>query len=152
METWLIVVIVLAVVIALVLIGLSMAKRGRAGEERKRELAREHLHEAQLRGTRAEKEEALGEEQAARARRERAEVEERAMQAEREAQERAGRAQEDRSAAQQLKAKAESLDPGLRQDDSLRPSDTGPIHRPDAVAAEEPVRRDETGGSGTIRR
>ena len=152
METWLIVVIVLAVVVALVLIGLSMAKRGRAGGERKRELAREHLHEAQLRGTRAEKEEALGEEQAARARRERAEVEERAMQAEQEAQERAGRAQEDRSAAQQLKAKAESLDPGLRQDDSLRPSDTGPIRRHDAVAAEEPVRRDEIGERGTVQR
>ena len=152
METWLIVVIVLAVLVALVLIGLSLAKRGRAGGERKRELAREHLHEAQLRGTRAEKEEALGEEQAARARRERAEVEERAMQAEREAQERAGRAQEDRSAAQQLKAKAESLDPGLRQDDSLRPSDTGPIRRHDAVAAEEPVRRDEIGESGTVQR
>ncbi len=146
MEAWLIVVIVIAVVVALALIGLAMAKRGRTGGERKREQAREHLHEAQLRGTRAEKEEALADEQAARARRERAEVEERAMQAEREAQERAGRAHEDRSAAQELKAKAENLDPGLRQDD------TGPIRRHDAVAAEEPVRGDETGGSGTIRR
>jgi FtsZ-interacting cell division protein ZipA len=146
MDTWLIVVIVIAVVVALALIGLAMAKRGRAGGERKRELARDHLREAQLRGTRAEKEEALGEEQAARARRERAEVEERAMQAEREAQERAERAHEDRSAAQELKAKAENLDPGLREDD------TGPIRRHDAVAAEEPMRRDETGGSGAIQR
>ena len=64
----------------------------------------------------------------------------------REAQERAGRAQEDRSAAQERTAKAENLDPGLRQDA------TGPIRRHDAVAAEEPVRGDETGGSGGIRR
>ena len=49
------------------------------------------------------------------------------MQAEREAQERAGRAHEERSAAQQLTAKAENLDPGLRQDDSLRQGDTGPL-------------------------
>ncbi len=146
MEIWLIVVIVVAVVIAGTLIGLSVTRRGRAGGERKREQAREHLHEAELRGARAEREQALGEEQAARARRERAEVEERAMQAEREAQERAGRAHEDRSAAQELKAKAENLDPGLRQDD------TGPIRRHDAVAAEEPVRRDETGDSGPVRR
>jgi hypothetical protein len=74
------------------------------------------------------------------------------MRAEREAQERAGRAHEDRSAAQELKAKAEYLDPSLRQDDSLRQGDTGPIRRYDAVPAEEPMRRDETGGSETIRR
>jgi FtsZ-interacting cell division protein ZipA len=146
MDTWLIVVIVIAVVVVLALIGLAMAKRGRAGEERKHEQAREHLQEAQLRGTRAEKEEALADEQAARARRERAEVEERAAQAEREAEERAGRAHEDRSAAQELRAKAESLDPGLRQ------GDTGPVRQNDAMTAEEPVRNDDTGGSGTIRR
>ena len=152
MDAWLIVVIVIAVLVVLALIGLAMAKRGRAGGERKREQAREHLQEAQLRGTRADREQALAEEQTARARRERAEVEERAMQAEREAQERAERAHEDRSAAQELKAKAENLDPGLRQDDSLRQGDTGPIRRHAAVAAEEPVRRDETGGSETTRR
>ena len=74
------------------------------------------------------------------------------MQAEREAQKRAGRAHEERSAAQQLTAKAENLDPGPRQDDSLRQGDTGPPRRHNAVAAEEPVRRDETGGSETTRR
>ena len=142
METWLIVVIVIAVVVVLAVLGLAVANRGRAGGERKREQAREHLQEAQLRGTRAEKEQALADEQAARARRERAEVEERAAQAEREAEERAGRAHEERSAAEELRAKAESLDPGLRH------GDTGPIRRQDAVAAEEPVRRDGTGESG----
>src|SRR5215210_883855 len=123
-----------------------MAKRRRAGGERKREQAREHLHEAQLRATRADKEQALAEEQAARARRERAEAEERATHAEREAQERAGRAHEDRSAAQELKAKAEKLAPGLRHDDA-RPGD-----RRDGEAAEEVVRRDETGETGATRR
>ena len=146
MDTWLIVVIAIAVVAVLTVIGLALTKRGRAGEQRKREQARQHLHEAQLRGTRAEKEQALADEQAARARRERAEVDERAVQAEAEAQERSERAEEDRSAAQDLKAKAENLDPGLRH------NDTRPIGPHDAVAAEEPVRRDETGGSGTMRR
>jgi hypothetical protein len=141
-ETWLIVVIVVAVLIVLALIALAVTKRGKAAQERKQEQARDHLREAQLRATRAEKEQALADEQAARARRERAEVEERAAQAEREAAERAGRANEERSAAEQLKAKAAKLAPGLLHDDG---------HRGNAQDADvtQQIRREESGGGAT---
>jgi uncharacterized MAPEG superfamily protein len=69
-DTWLIVLIVVVVVIALALVALTMAKRNRIAGARKREQAREHLQEAQLRGARADREQALAEESAARARRE----------------------------------------------------------------------------------
>ena len=61
MDTWVIVLIVVVVVIALAVLALAMARRSRAGELRKREQAREHLQEAQVRGARAEQEQALDE-------------------------------------------------------------------------------------------
>ena len=143
MDTWLIVVIVIAVVIVLALIALAVAKRGSVGKARKQEQARDHLHEAELRAARADKEQALADEQAARARRERAEVEERAAQAEREAQERAGHAQHERSAAQELKAKAEKLAPGLAHGDGQ----PGGRHDADSDVVRETERREETGGA-----
>jgi TolA-binding protein len=112
-DTWVIVLIVVVVVALLAALALAMAKRNRINGARKREQAREHLREAQLRGVQADKEQALAEEQAARARRERAEVEERTRIAEQEAQERAATAKEHASAAEQLRAKAEKLAPGL---------------------------------------
>src|SRR3954454_16325839 len=141
-DTWLIVVIVIAVLIVLALIALAVAKRGNAGRARKQEQARDHLQEAQLRASRADKEQALADEQAARARRERAEVEERAAAAEREAQERAGHAQQERSAAQELKAKAEKLAPGLSQREG---------HAGDAQGADvtQQIRREDIRSEGT---
>jgi FtsZ-interacting cell division protein ZipA len=128
-DTWVIVLIVVVAVVLLALLALTMAKRNRINGAKKREQAREHLQEAQLRGAQAEKERAAAEEQAARARRERAEVEERSRLAEQEAQQRAGAAQEHASAADQLRAKAEKLAPGLadshgRQSDGT-PTDGG---------------------------
>jgi hypothetical protein len=93
-----------------------MAKRSRVAKVRKREQAREHLQEAQIRGARADKEQALAEEEAARARRELAEVQERAALVEQEARERAARAGEDRTAAEELRAKAERLAPDVTAD------------------------------------
>ncbi|MDP9428658.1 MAG: hypothetical protein M3Q47_07190 [Actinomycetota bacterium] len=113
MDTWQIVLIVVVVVALLAALGLAMAKRNRINGARKREQARDHLREAQLRGAQAEKERAAAEEQAARARRERAEVEERTRLAEQEAEQRAAAAQGHASAAEQLRAKAEKLAPGL---------------------------------------
>jgi biopolymer transport protein ExbB/TolQ len=138
-DTWLIVLIVVAVVIVLALVALMMAKRRRISGLKKREQARDHLQESQMRAARADREQALAEEQAARARREKAEVEERAAMAEREARERAGKAHEERSAAEELRAKAEKLAPGLADghDGQQR--------------AGEPVRRDEPGGGATRR-
>jgi hypothetical protein len=115
-ETWQIVLIVVAVLVVLALLALLAARSRRAGAHRKQEQAREHLQEAQVRGARAEREQALAEEQAARARRERAEVEERAVQAEREARERAQHAERESSAAQELRAKAEKLAPDVTAD------------------------------------
>ena len=74
MDTWVVVLIVVVAVALLVVLALAMAKRNRINGARKREQARDHLREAELRGAQAEKEQALAEEQAARARRERAEV------------------------------------------------------------------------------
>jgi len=97
--------------------------------------------EAQLRATRAEKEQALADEQAARARRERAEVEERSAQAEREAQERLGTAAQERSAAEELRAKAEKLAPGMTHDG----------HRGGAQDADvtQQIRREDIRNEGT---
>jgi FtsZ-interacting cell division protein ZipA len=127
-ETWLIVLIVVAVVILLALAALAWTRRSRVGQQRKREQAREHLQEAQLRGARAEREEALAQEQAAHARRERAEVEERAARAEQEARERAAHAGQDRSAAEELRAKAEKLDPAAARGVTA-PSPRDPAYR-----------------------
>jgi FtsZ-interacting cell division protein ZipA len=144
-DTWLIIVIVIAVLIVLALIALAVAKRGNAGKARKQDQARDHLQEAQLRTARADKEQALAEEQAARARRERAEVEERAAQAEREARERTAHAQGERSTAQELKAKAEKLAPGLSHDDGH----VGGAHGADVTQqiSREDIRREGTGGA-----
>ncbi|RBY94612.1 hypothetical protein DQ244_04805 [Blastococcus sp. TBT05-19] len=85
-------------------------------EAQHREQARENLQEAQIRAARADKEQALAEEQAAAARREMAEVQERAALAEQQARERAARAGEDRTAAEELRAEAQRLAPGLTPD------------------------------------
>ena len=116
MDTWLIVLIVVVVVILLAVLALAMAKRNGAAKVRKREQAREHLQEAQVRAARADQQQALAEEQAARARREQAEAQERAARAEQEAREIQASAHEDRSAAEELRAKAEKLAPGLTAD------------------------------------
>ena len=84
---WLIVLIVVVAVIVLALAALMAAKRNRIAKTRKREQAREHLQEAQVRAARADQQQALAEEQAARARREQAEAEERAARAQQEAAE-----------------------------------------------------------------
>lgn len=142
MDTWLIVLIVVAVIVVLAVLALMWSKRSKVAASRKREQAREHLQEAQVRGARADKERALAEEQAARARRERAEVEERAALAEQEARDRAARAHEDQSAAQDLRAKAEKLAPDLTRDD--------PAHR--TAAADGTVPPDQAGPGGATRR
>ena len=51
METWLIVLIVVVAVIVLALVALTLSKRSRVAQNRKREQAREHLQEAHVRGT-----------------------------------------------------------------------------------------------------
>jgi hypothetical protein len=119
-DTWVIVLIVVAVVIVLALLALALGKRSRVAQVRKQEQAREHLQEAQVLAARADKDQALAEEQAARARRERAEVEERTALAEQEARERAARAGEQQSEAERLRARAEELHPGVATD---RPRD-----------------------------
>jgi predicted Holliday junction resolvase-like endonuclease len=123
-------------VIVLAVLAMALAKRSRVGQVRKREQARENLQEAQLRGARAEQEQALAEEQAARARRERAEVQERTALAEQEARERAARAGEEQAAADALRAKAEKLAPGMSADQHLRrePGDTVNPDYPDGGA------------------
>src|SRR5688572_9412276 len=93
-----------------------LSKRSRIANSRKREQAREHLQEAEVRAARADREQALAEEEAARARRERAEAEERTALAEQEARQRAARAGEEQQQAEQLRARAEKLAPGLRPD------------------------------------
>jgi FtsZ-interacting cell division protein ZipA len=124
-DTWLIVLIVVVVVIALALVALTMAKRNRIAGARKREQAREHLQEAQLRGARADREQAL--------------VAERAARAEQEARQRAAQAHEERSAAEELRAKAEKLAPGLSDRHVAQPRDG------------EPTRPDESEGGATRR-
>ena len=150
METWVIVLIVIAVLVVIALIALTMSKRSGVAQTKKREKAREHLQEAQVRTARADQEQALAEEQAARARREKAEAEERATVAEREARERVAQAHDDRSTAESLRAKAEKLAPGLSD---------GPAgqHRVDGQGADgqgadvsrtgQPLRPDEPGGA-----
>ncbi len=113
METWQIVLIVVAVLVVLAVVAMFLARQKKAGAHRKREQAREHLQEAQVRGARADREQALAEEQAARARRERAEVEERAALAEQEARERSSAAERERAEAEQLRARAEKLAPDV---------------------------------------
>ena len=170
METWQIVLIVVAVLVVLALLGLLLARRSKAGAHRKREQAREHLQEAQVRGARAEREQALAEEQAARARRERAEVEERAAVAEQEARERAAHAEKDRSAAQELRAKAEMLAPDVTSDSTrtaaahterveqtqvVREQPGVPPQRDvvrQEVVRDDPAYRDGYGGDGATRR
>ncbi len=142
MDTWLIVLIVVVAVVVLLLVALALSRRSKVAQNRKREQAREHLQEAQVRGAQADKEQALAEEQAARARRERAEVEERAALAEQEARERAAHAEEERAAAEELRARAEKLAPGLadshthRVDGTVQPEQAG-IPRPDRRAPDQ---------------
>ena len=177
-QTWQIILIVVIVLVVLAVLGLLLARRSKAGQERKREQAREHLQEAQIRGAKAEREHALAEEQAARARRERAEVEERAAVAEREARERVANAQQERTAADELRAKAEKLAPDVTQDRAGtnqgyvertevirdRPGDNLPPQRevvreervdgvpPQRDAGNDPAYRDGYGGDGATRR
>ena len=139
METWVIILIVVAAVIVLAVIAMTMAKRSGVAKTRKREQAREHLQEAQVRTAKADREQALAEEQAARARREKAEAEERAAVAEREARERVAQAHDERSTAEGLRAKAEKLAPGLND------GHAGPQR------SEQPLRPDEPGGGATRR-
>jgi biopolymer transport protein ExbB/TolQ len=139
MDTWVLVLIVVAVVIVAALIAVAMAKRSGVAKTRKREQAREHLQEAQVRTARADKEQALAEEQAARARREKAEAEERAAVAEREARERVAQAHDERSTAEGLRAKAEKLAPGLGDGHAGQHS------------SGQPLRPDEPGGGATRR-
>ena len=142
MDTWVIVLIVVASSSCCALLALTLAKRSRVANVKKREQAREHLQEAQVLAARAGKEQALAEEQAARARRERAEAEERTALAEQEARERAARAGEQQAEAEQLRAQAEKLAPGMSTDTRREPRPThrrparrgpvpaGPGHRP----------------------
>jgi FtsZ-interacting cell division protein ZipA len=105
MDTWLIVVIVVAVVVVLALAAVALSKRRKVSGLRKQEQAREHLQEAEVRGARADREQALAEEQA----------------------------HDERSAAEDLRAKAEKLAPGLadgqggqhRAGEPVRPDESG---------------------------
>lgn len=151
-DTWLIVLIVVAVVVLLAVLALAWAKRSKVASTRKREQAREHLHEAEVRAARADKERALAEEQAARARRERAEVEERAAVAEQEARDRAARAEEDRSAAEELRAKAQKLAPGLAHDGHHAEGDTRVYEDKAPTQPDGTMPPDAVGGSGASRR
>lgn len=168
METWQIVLIVVAVLVVLALVGLFLARRSKAGDHRKQEQAREHLQEAQVRGARAEREQALAEEQAARARRERAEVEERAALAEQEARERSASAERERAEAEQLRARAEKLAPDVagehgrtarteqvQQTQVVREQPGVPPQRDgvrEEVVRDDPGHGDGYGGDGATRR
>jgi predicted Holliday junction resolvase-like endonuclease len=149
MDTWVIVLIVVAVVIVLALIAMTMAKRSGVAKTRKREQAREHLQEAQVRTAKADREQALAEEQAARARREKAEAEERAAVAEREARERVAQAHDERSTAEELRAKAEKLAPGLG--DGHAGQQRVDQVRTEQAPVDQPLRPDEPGGGATRR-
>lgn len=161
MDTWIVVLIVIAVVVVLAMVALAMSKRSGVARAKKREQAREHLQEAHVRSARADQEQALAEEQAARARREKAEAEERAAVAEREARERVAQAHDERSAAEELRAKAEKLAPGLddghtgqRRVDQVPTEQVGPDHvrtEQEQVRADQPLRRDEPGGGASRR-
>jgi FtsZ-interacting cell division protein ZipA len=131
-DTWLIVLIVVAIVVLVLVLALLWSKNRRIAGQRKREQAREHLQEAQVLAARADRDQALAEEQAARARRERAEVEERTALAEQEARQRAAHAGEELQRAEQLRAQAEKLAPDLSLDGH-------PQHRPgDSAHPDQP--------------
>ena len=150
MDTWVIVLIVAAVVVVLALIALAVVKRSGVAKTRKREQAREHLQEAQVRAARADREQALAEEQAARARREKAEAEERAAVAEREARERVAQAHDERSTAEELRAKAEKLAPGLADGQAAQhrgEQERGTPVAADQGRAEQQFRPDGPGGA-----
>jgi hypothetical protein len=117
-------------------LALAWSKRSRVAKIRNRERARENLQEAQVRGARAQREQALAEEQSARARRERAEVEERTAMAEQEARERATRAGEEQAAADDLRAKPQKIAPDLAADGHLHPrsGETADPDRPEGGA------------------
>ncbi len=153
MDTWLIVLLVVIVLAVVALLALYRSKRSRIGNARKRELAREQLQEAQIRSARADKEQAMAEEQAAHARRELAEVQERAALAEKEARQMAARADEDRTAAEQLRARARKAAPDLVPDAGPAPGHdqqssgrhaAGPDGTADQAA---PTEQPETGGA-----
>ena len=129
MDTWVIVLIVIAVVVVLALIALTMASAPAWPQARKREQAREHLQEAQVRTAKADQEQALAEEQAARARREKAEAEERAAVAEREARERVAQAHDERSTGRGA--------PGQGGEARPRPRDGRRTARVDQVRTEQ---------------
>src|SRR3954462_599507 len=116
-----------------------MAKRNRVAKVKKREQAREHLQEAQVRAARADKEQALAEEQAARARRERAEAEERTRIAAEEGRPAAAHAGEEAQQAEALRARAQKLAPDLTVD--------GHPHQAPGTASP-----DQPGGGGATRR
>lgn len=153
MDTWLIVVLVVVAVALLALLALYLSKRSRIGTARKREQAREQLQEAQVRSARADREQALAEEQAAAARRELAEVQERAAVAEREARALSARADEDRSAADQLRARARKAAPDLVHDGDSRPEDPEQgRHAASDRPGTEPTSSDQPGSGGATRR
>jgi hypothetical protein len=154
-DTWVIVLIVVAVVVVLALLAFMLSKRSRVANLKKREQAREHLQEAQVLSARAEKDQALAEEQAARARRERAEAEERTALAEQEARERAARAEEQAAEAQELRARAEKVAPDLARDGHAGPGSD--LNRDGYVdqrtdPAGTPVPPEQPGGGGATRR
>ncbi|WP_209305366.1 hypothetical protein [Blastococcus sp. CT_GayMR20] len=150
MDTWVIVLIVVVVVVLLALLALALSKRSRVANLKKREQAREHLQEAQVLSARADKDQALAEEQAARARRERAEAEERTALAEQEARERAARAGEQAKEAEQLRARAEKLAPDMGRDHRAHDGATLDGRIPDGPG--HTVNPDQPGGGGATRR
>jgi len=113
METWVIVLIVVAV---LALIAAFVLVPRMRNDAKKQEQAREHLPEAQTRSNRAEQQQASAQEQVAAARRERAEVEERAALAEREAEQKLANARSEQAQADSLHQRAEHLAPGVSGD------------------------------------
>jgi len=115
METWVIVLIVVAV---LALIAAFVLVPRMRNDAKKQEQAREHLQEAQVRSNRAEQQQASAQEQVAAARRERAEVEERAALAEREAEQKLADARSEQAQADNLHQRAEHLAPGVSGDGS----------------------------------
>jgi len=114
METWVIVLIVVAI---LALIAAFVLVPRMRNDAKKQEQAREHLQEAQVRSNRAEQQQASAQEQVAAARRERAEVEERAALAEREAEQKLANARSEQAQADSLHQRAEHLAPGVGSGD-----------------------------------
>jgi flagellar biosynthesis/type III secretory pathway M-ring protein FliF/YscJ len=102
MDTWLLIVLIVAAVVVLALVFMASRKARVRRDERNRVEAGEHREEARVRGARAERQQAEAEQQAARARAELADADEQAALAGRQ-----------RRAAEERHQEAARLDPDV---------------------------------------